>query len=232
MYGSELAVGDELGPLLRGKDPALFHGGDYNELLRRHERHAGRLAAGNSPGLPPAGPLLMRRLADARTMRSAADDVLRGGGAAPGPNGRRLSDLEPEGLWSLCDGLARAVRGGTYRPGPERTVQIPKEGKPGEFRRLSIRDVEDRVVGRALVRVLQPVLEPQFGPFSFGFRPGRGSQNALASAPGLLRVQRRVGLDGRGPGEGVRPRAHPPPARRLPSPRPPAGRRRVRRAHE
>lgn len=191
MYESILERDRDLGPLFRGRDPALFHAGGTDRLLRVHERHAAIAAAGNHAGLPPVGPFLLRRLADARTMMSACDDLLRRGGKAPGPNGRRLDEMDRAEQWSLCRQLARAVRDGTYRPGRGRRVQIPKEGKPGQFRELTVQDAEDRVVGRAAVRILQPVLEPGFSPFSFGFRPGRGTQAALATALALAQARQR-----------------------------------------
>lgn len=180
MYESFIQGDPDLSLLQRGVDPALLHAGDHRRLLEVHERHAALATSGHYPDLAPIGPLLMRRLADARTLRSAADDLRRSGGKAPGPNGNRLDDLGDDGLWSLCRSLAEAIRAGTYRPGPERRIQVPKED--GGFRQLTLRNIEDRVVGRALVRILQPLLDPQFGPFSFGFRPRRGCLAALAAA--------------------------------------------------
>ena len=193
MYESILERDPDLAELFRGRghDPALFHGGDHGRVLRRHERHAALLASGHGHGLPDIGPCLMPRLGDARTMMSACEDLLRGGGKAPGRNGRRLEALDRPELWSLCRALAAAVRDGTYRPGRDRKVPVPKEGKPGQFRGLAIQDAEDRVVGRAAVRVLQPLLDPRFSPFNLGFRPRRGTQEALATALALAQDQGR-----------------------------------------
>ena len=182
VYESLLELDPDLAPLLGGVDPALRNDGDYRRLLRVHEHHAEAVLSGHYPDLPPIAPLLMRRLADARTMMSACRDLLRRGPKAPGLNGLRLELLDKAELWGLCRNTARAVRDGTYRPGSDRKVQIPKEGKPGEFRELTIQNAEDRVVGRAAVRILQPLLDPAFSPFSFGFRPKRNHQSALATA--------------------------------------------------
>jgi hypothetical protein len=81
-------------------DPALFRKGDHRRLLKVHEHHAELVISGHYPDLPPIGPLLMRRLADARTMMSACQDLLRRGPKASGLNGVRLELLETTELWS------------------------------------------------------------------------------------------------------------------------------------
>jgi hypothetical protein len=182
MYEDLVKFTGELEALRRGHDPALFHVGGPRRLLNVHERHAALAANLPDAGVPPIGPLLMRRFADARTMFAAAQDLLAKGPTAAGPNGHKLQDVDTRGLWSLCRALAGSIRDGTYRPGSQRRVEIPKAGKPGQFRELTLRDVEDRVVGRGLVRILQPVLDPAFSPFAFGFRPRRSAAAALASA--------------------------------------------------
>jgi hypothetical protein len=60
-------------------------------------------------------------------------------------------------------------------------VRIPKGSGRGT-RTLHIRNVQDRVVERSVVQVLQPFLDPGFAPFSFGYRPRLGREHALAYA--------------------------------------------------
>ncbi len=64
-----------------------------------------------------------------------------------------------------------------YRPGPLRTVYIPK--KDGGTRRLDIPSIRDRVVGTALNLALTPMYERHFLSSSHGYRPGRGVETAL-----------------------------------------------------
>ena len=155
-----------------------------------HKQHAAAARHGDAT-VPPIAPTLMRRIADARIMREACDQLVRNGPTAPGPNGWRFDDLESAEIWPLCRALGKSVLAGTYRPGPERRVKIAKEGKPGQFREIVVQNIEDRIVGKALQLVLEPIVDPTFAHHSYGFRPGLGPLNALASALFLARSQRR-----------------------------------------
>lgn len=75
--------------------------------------------------------------------------------------------------------LAEQIQSQTYRPQAVRRVHIPKPGRPNETRPLGIPTVRDRVVQRAVVDVIDPILDHQFHERSFGFRHGRGAHDAL-----------------------------------------------------
>jgi RNA-directed DNA polymerase len=75
--------------------------------------------------------------------------------------------------------LGEQIRDQTYRPQAVRRVQIPKAGKPNETRPLGIPTVRDRVVQKAILNVIEPILDHQFHGRSFGFRHGRGAHDAL-----------------------------------------------------
>ncbi len=75
--------------------------------------------------------------------------------------------------------LAEQIKGQTYRPSAVRRVHIPKPGRPNETRPLGIPTVRDRVVQRAMVNVIEPILDHQFHDRSFGFRHGRSAHDAL-----------------------------------------------------
>jgi RNA-directed DNA polymerase len=66
-----------------------------------------------------------------------------------------------------------------FAPLPVRERMIPKPGGR-KRRRLGIPTVRDRVVQAALKLVLEPIFEADFQPCSYGFRPGRRAQDALA----------------------------------------------------
>jgi len=86
---------------------------------------------------------------------------------------------------NLRDLHARLHRG-AYRARPSRRACIPKAD--GRLRPLGIAALEDKIVQRAVVEILNAVYEVDFLGFSYGFRPGRGQHDALdALAAGILK---------------------------------------------
>jgi RNA-directed DNA polymerase len=76
--------------------------------------------------------------------------------------------------------LRVALKDRSFRPVPVRERMIPKAG--GKQRRLGIATVTDRVVQASLTLVLEPILEADFLPCSYGFRLGRRAHDAIAEA--------------------------------------------------
>jgi group II intron reverse transcriptase/maturase len=108
--------------------------------------------------------------------------------AAPGVDGVSWAEYEQDLGANLRDLHAR-VASGRYRASPSRRAYIPKAD--GRLRPLGIATLEDKIVQRAVVEVLNAVYEVDFRGFSYGFRPGRNQHDALdALAVGL--TQRRV----------------------------------------
>jgi group II intron reverse transcriptase/maturase len=69
-------------------------------------------------------------------------------------------------------------------------VHIPKEGAPKKTRPIGIPTLEDKVLQRAVLMVLEPVYEQDFLPCSYGFRPGRSAHQALdALWQGLMEIE-------------------------------------------
>ncbi len=82
------------------------------------------------------------------------------------------------GVEELLAGLRERLKARTYRPAPVRRVEIPKAN--GKMRKLGIPTVADRVVQAAVKAVLEPIFEADFKPCSYGFRPNRRAQDAIA----------------------------------------------------
>ena len=78
-----------------------------------------------------------------------------------------------------CDDLVKRLKARRYKAPPVRRVEIPKG--PGKTRPLGIPTVEDRLLQRAVARILNAIYEPVFLPCSYGFRPGRNPHMALAA---------------------------------------------------
>ncbi len=96
--------------------------------------------------------------------------------AAPGVDGVTWQDYEL-GLEDRLQDLHTRVHRGTYRAMPVRRRFIPKPD--GRQRPLGIAALEDTIVQRAVVTVLNAIYEEDFLGFSYGFRPGRGQHDAL-----------------------------------------------------
>jgi len=91
-------------------------------------------------------------------------------------------------LEANLEDLHARVQQGRYRAVPARRVYIPKAD--GRLRPLGIASLEDKVVQRAVVEVLNAIYEEDFKNFSYGFRPGRGPHQALdALSVGITRRQ-------------------------------------------
>ena len=94
-----------------------------------------------------------------------------------GIDGMQVDELLPF-LRENQETLIQEIREGKYKPNPVRRVEIPKETK-GEFRKLGVPTVVDRVIQQAITQELSPIFEEQFSENSFGFRPKRGAHDAL-----------------------------------------------------
>src|SRR6266568_487499 len=94
--------------------------------------------------------------------------------AAPGVDGLTCRDYEADLERNLADLHARVHRG-AYRALPSRRVYIPKPD--GRQRPLAVAALEDKIVQRATVAVLNAIYEEDFLGFSYGFRPGRGAHD-------------------------------------------------------
>ena len=95
-----------------------------------------------------------------------------------GVDGQSLEGFAAQ-LDQQLDRLQSELKEDVYRPQPVRQVQIPKAGKPGEFRMLGIPTIYDRVCQQALLNRLEPIFEPVFDEANFGYRRGRSTKDAM-----------------------------------------------------
>lgn len=104
--------------------------------------------------------------------------------AAPGIDGQTWQQYGLDLEANLQD-LSNRLKRGAYRAKPVRRAYIPKAG--GRLRPLGVPALEDKIVQRALVEVLDAVYETDFLGFSYGFRRGRNQHQALdALSAGLM----------------------------------------------
>src|SRR6266852_3696985 len=96
--------------------------------------------------------------------------------AAPGVDRLTWRDYEADLERNLED-LHDRVQRGAYRALPSRRVYIPKPD--GRQRPLAVAALEDKIVQRAVVALLNAIYEEDFLGISYGFRPGRGTHDAL-----------------------------------------------------
>lgn len=120
-----------------------------------------------------------------RNLQKAFWAVWRNEGS-PGVDRQTVEQFEAQQTAELGK-LSQELQERTYRPHPVWRVWINKLGSHDQ-RPLGIPVVRDRVVQAALKQVIEPIFEREFADTSYGFRPGRGCQQALERVEGLLKA--------------------------------------------
>lgn len=95
---------------------------------------------------------------------------------APGIDGMTAKEYAAN-LDEHVEDVVRRLKARSYRAPVIRRVEIPKG--EGKTRPLGISTMEDRLVQRAVGRILEAIYEPVFHDFSYGFRPGKSAHGAL-----------------------------------------------------
>lgn len=120
-------------------------------------------------------------------LRLAFKRVKRNNGA-PGIDGETVSDFAGN-LELNIEFLHGKLKTNTYKPSPVRRVEIDKPD--GGVRLLGVPTIKDRVVQQAIANVIEPIYDVTFHPSSYGYRPKRSPQQAVAKAE---RFMNRYGL--------------------------------------
>jgi group II intron reverse transcriptase/maturase len=108
-------------------------------------------------------------------------------GKTPGVDNVTVEDYEEDLRANLRDLLQRLHRG-TYRPLPSLRKNIPKGN--GKTRPLGIACVEDKLVQRAVVMILEQIYEVDFYDTSYGYRPGKSCHEALSTLGGFIATRK------------------------------------------
>lgn len=134
---------------------------------------------------------LINQILQPDNLRAAWEEVAENKGA---PGIDRVSIKRWRRNWEerLAD-LAAAVRANTYQPGRLRRFTIPK--KDGSLRQMAILTVTDRVLQRAVLRIVDDFFDKTFLDCSYGYRMGRGLRNAVPAILTLRDRGRRWVLD-------------------------------------
>lgn len=148
------------------------------------EGTAAKITRGNSRNIAKSGEMMKKwyslidKVYNKKNLYNSYKSV-RANKGAPGIDGVTVAaygiNLEEE-----IDKLHHELKTGTYEPKPVLRVQIPKPD--GSKRPLGIPTVRDRVVQQAVLNILQPIFDPEFHPSSYGYRPNRSCQQAVAKA--------------------------------------------------
>src|SRR6266545_124344 len=127
---------------------------------------------------PAENQRVMEEVCEGENRREALKRV-RANQGSPGIDGMTVDEL-PEYLEQHWPAVREQLLSGTYEPKPVKRVEIPKPD--GGVRKLGIPTVLDRFVQQAVQQVLQKQWDPTFSEHSYGFRPGRSTQQAVAQA--------------------------------------------------
>jgi RNA-directed DNA polymerase len=102
------------------------------------------------------------------------------GARTPGIDKATVAGIETwVGVEEFLGQIRDLLKSGEFGPVEVQRVMIPK-GRSGKLRKLGIPTVADRVVQASLKAVLEPIFEADFQPCSYGFRPRRRAQDAIA----------------------------------------------------
>lgn len=121
---------------------------------------------------------IMERVLERDNLFSALKQVKSNKGA-PGIDGMTVENL-PKYLKEHWLEIKTSLLNGSYIPSPVKRIEIPKPS--GGKRLLGIPTVVDRFIQQAVGQALQEYWEPDFSPFSFGFRPNRSAHQAVLMA--------------------------------------------------
>jgi Retron-type reverse transcriptase len=122
---------------------------------------------------------LLELILDERNIELAYRNIKKNTGSKTrGVNGHTIADIAKWSTEKYIPYVRDRLR--MYVPHKVRRVEIPKEDGSGRIRPIGIPTIEDRLIQQCIKQVLEPICEAKFHPHSYGFRPNRSCENALA----------------------------------------------------
>ena len=163
---------------MQGKQKTEGSGWSCDGMLET-ESNKGAHSAGSLGTVGDGGAeTLLDKILDRDNLNQAYKRVVKNGGAA-GVDDMTVDEMLPY-LRKHREEIIASIREGWYKPKPVKRVEIPKPD--GGVRQLGIPTVIDRMIQQAVMQVLQPIFEPTFSAYSYGFRPGRSAHQAIRKA--------------------------------------------------
>lgn len=121
---------------------------------------------------------LTEKLVSPGNIKQAIDKVVENKGA-PGVDDMTVFEVEQH-ILKYRRAFIKKLKNGTYTPQPVKRVYTPKSD--GSKRELGIPVARDRVVQKMILQIINPLIDKHFSDQSYGFRPGRSCQQAIAQA--------------------------------------------------
>ena len=146
---------------------------------------------GNSNDKGQERAYLMEQIVSKENMTRAYKRVLSNRGA-PGVDGLEVAELK-DYLAQHWSSIKTALLDGSYSPSPVKQVAIKKSG--GGDRLLGIPTVTDRLIQQGIHQIINPIYDPHFSEWSYGFREGRNAQQAVEQSKLYIQSGKRWVVD-------------------------------------
>ena len=108
------------------------------------------------------------------------------GSNTPGTDGLNIDEIKEWEFKQLVKDIPNKLK--DYHPKSVRRVHIPKAYSPGKSRPLGIPCIDDRLIQQCILQVLEPICEAKFYKHSYGFRPNRLTDEAIARTNHLINI--------------------------------------------
>ncbi len=165
------ATGARNGQSMGRKDQA-------QEFVRRHQIECSKVLTGTVQQRIDFAANLSHVITDTRNLKRAVD-VVAAKGAVVTSDDPDVWQLDEQERWDLARALQTLLQSGHYRPEKPRQRRISKGGDRGH-RTISAYGEIDRIVQRAILQIVQPLIDPTFADCCMGYRPGIGRNQPLA----------------------------------------------------